>query len=111
MDGIDNISNLRQLLTYKDKKAALKKASEDFAAIFINMMLKEMKDSLPGNSLIKESNGQKIFNDMLYQDYSSMLAKNGMSSITDSIYNSLKRGIEVDTDAVQSKQNEKNLKK
>ncbi len=103
MDGIDSINGLRELLTYKDKKAALKKASEDFAAIFINMMLKEMKDSLPGNSLIKESNGQKIFNDMLYQDYSSLLAKNGMRSITDSIYNSLKRGISIDTEKVKNK--------
>ncbi len=98
MDGINDINGIRSLLTYKDKKAALKKASEDFAAIFINMMLKEMKDSLPGNSLIKESNGQKIFNDMLYQDYSSLLAKNGMSSITDSIYNSLSRGVSLDPD-------------
>jgi flagellar protein FlgJ len=100
MDGVNDINSLRSLLTYKDKRAALKKASEDFAAIFINIMLKEMKDSLPGNSLIKQSNGEKMFNSMLYQNYSSMLAKNGMSSITNSIYNSLKRGIEVNTKQV-----------
>ena len=103
MEGVNNLSSLRELLTYKDKKAALKKASEDFAAIFINMMLKEMKDSLPGNSLIKESNGQKIFNDMLYQNYSSILAKNGMNSITNSVYNSLKRGIEVNASKLLNK--------
>jgi flagellar protein FlgJ len=103
MDGIDSINGIRELLTYKNKKAALEKASEDFAAIFINMMLKEMKDSLPGNSLVKESNGQKIFNDMLYQDYSSLLAKNGMRSITDSIYNSLKRGVTVEPEKAKNK--------
>ena len=103
MDGVNDISSLRSLLTCKDKRVALKKASEDFAAIFINMMLKEMKDSLPGNSLIKESNGEKMFNSMLYQNYSSTLAKNGMSSIADSIYNSLKRGIELNPENAKSR--------
>lgn len=50
----------------KDEK--LMETCKEFEAIFINMMLKEMRKTVPDGGLIEKSTGTKIFEDMYYEE-------------------------------------------
>lgn len=53
----------------------LKQASQDFEAIFINMMLDSMRANIPESTLIPKNEGAKLFEDMMYKEYSKDLSE------------------------------------
>ena len=57
--------------------AALKEAATQFEAMFINMMMKSMRDATPADGLM-DNNQTKMFTGMLDQQMSQNLAKRGM---------------------------------
>lgn len=57
--------------------AALKEAATQFEAMFINMMMKSMRDATPQDGLM-DNNQSKMFTGMLDQQLSQNLAKRGM---------------------------------
>jgi len=57
--------------------AALKEAATQFEAMFINMMMKSMRDATPEDGLM-DNNQTKMFTGMLDQQMSQNLAKRGM---------------------------------
>jgi len=57
--------------------AALKEAATQFEAMFINMMMKSMRDATPSDELM-DNNQTKMFTGMLDQQMSQNLAKRGM---------------------------------
>jgi flagellar protein FlgJ len=57
--------------------AALKEAATQFEAMFINMMMKSMRDATPQDGLM-DNNQTKMFTGMLDQQLSQNLAKRGM---------------------------------
>ncbi|MBF0422198.1 MAG: rod-binding protein [Magnetococcales bacterium] len=56
----------------------LRQASADFEALFIKQMLSAMRKTIPkdpnGSGLIRESQGEKIFRDMLDSEYANMMS-------------------------------------
>ena len=69
----------------------LKKVSEDFASIFIKLMLSEMKKTLhQEKNPLYGGLAEDIWSDMLYDEYSKLMAKNGLNSISNLVYQSLK---------------------
>ena len=52
----------------------LEKAASDFEAIFINQILKTMRESVMKTSLYGESKGEETFTSMLDQEYSSIMS-------------------------------------
>lgn len=65
----------KQLEKGSKSQEELKEACEQFEAYFLEQMFKEMRKSVPESGLIKESHGEKIFKDMLYQEYAKESAK------------------------------------
>jgi len=75
---------------YKEKREAklkqLKEVSYQIESIFINMIFKEMRKSLNKYRLIPENPAEKIFKDMLYQEYALNLAKSEQLGFSKIIY-------------------------
>lgn len=71
----------------------LMEVCKEFEGIFINMMLKEMNNTVPDGGLIEKSQGSKIFEEMYMEELSKEMSKgsNGMG-IAQMMYKQLKRG-------------------
>lgn len=72
----------------RDKE--LKKACEGFEAMFLNMMYRQMRATVPENSLFGESQGEKIFKDMRDDELMKQVAAGGGIGIADMMYKQLK---------------------
>ena len=67
----------------------LKEACKGFEAMFLNMMYKEMKATVPEDSLFGESNAQKIFRDMHDEKLMENIADGGGIGLADMLYKQL----------------------
>lgn len=82
---------MESLNTNKEDEA-LKKACKEFESIFLSMMFKEMKKSIPDGGLIEKSTGRKIFEDMYIEELSKEIANDNGLGIADMLYQQFKNG-------------------
>lgn len=75
------------------EKRRLKEVSEDFEALMINQMLKEMRKTVNKSDLINGGMAEQIFEDMLYDEYSKEFSKTKTFGLSDIIYNQLEKYI------------------
>ena len=100
-------SNINPLINRDDSKARmiaqgikhsrndkrLMDACYDFESIFIKLMLNSMKKNIPKAKLIDGGFAEDIFDDMLYTEYSKIMARNGNFGLAKMIFNQLKGGL------------------
>lgn len=92
INGVYKINKLAELTNKNLNKDKLKKVSEDFAAIFIKLMLNEMKKTLhQEKNPLYGGLAEDIWSDMLYDEYSKLFAKSGLNSISQMVYQALKK--------------------
>lgn len=72
----------------------LKKACEGFEAMFLNMMYRQMRATVPEDTLFGESNAMKIFQDMRDDELMKNVAAGGGIGIADMMYKQLKPQVE-----------------
>ena len=72
---VKGMDGLRQSAKARDP-AALKEAATQFEAMFINMMMKSMRDATPQDGVM-DSQQSKMYTSMLDQQTSQNLAKRG----------------------------------
>ena len=77
--GMSDTVELRGLAA-RDPDAALKAASQQFEAIFLNMMLKSMRDATPESGLMQGEEG-KIYQEMMDRQLSQLLASRGATGL------------------------------
>lgn len=53
----------------------LKEACQEFESYFLSEMIKNMRKTVPDGGLIKKSNGEKIYQEMLDSEYASNISK------------------------------------
>ncbi len=70
----------------------LRKACQDFEALFIKQMLDAMRKTVPDNPLVDGGQGEDIFEDMLYDEYSQKMADTAGLGLADMMYSQLKPG-------------------
>ncbi|WP_297963687.1 rod-binding protein [uncultured Anaerovibrio sp.] len=70
-----------------DKK--LREACQGFEAMFLNMMYREMRSTVPENSLFGDSNADKILQDMRDTEMVNQMAKAGGVGLADVLYKQL----------------------
>jgi peptidoglycan hydrolase FlgJ len=76
---------------YAEDDAALRGVAQEFEALFLKQMLGSMRSTLkPENDMLHGGLSQDIFEDMLYDEYSRVMAKTGSIGIADLIYDQLK---------------------
>lgn len=62
------------------------KVARDFEAMFMNQIMKSMRSTIKSGGLTEESNGRKIFTEMLDSEYSKMSSGQGPGSLAEFIY-------------------------
>lgn len=63
----------------------IKKLSKDFEAIFMEIVLKSMRESVDKSDFIDGGNGEQIFQSMLDSEYAKNLASQSMTGLSSSI--------------------------
>jgi len=69
----------------------LRKACQDFEAIFLRYLLQKMRDSVPKGGLFGTSQGEEIFRSMLDGSLADEMAKSGSLGLGGTLYNQLAR--------------------
>lgn len=68
---------------------ALKEACKGFEAMFLSMMYKQMRATVPEDKLFGESNGQKMFQDMRDSELMKNVSETGRIGLADMMYRQL----------------------
>ncbi|HID10815.1 MAG TPA: hypothetical protein EYP17_05890 [Candidatus Latescibacteria bacterium] len=68
----------------------LRKACQEFAAIFLNYLFKAMKDTVPKVGILKESLGEEVYRDMWAYEVAKLASRRGVR-IGEILYRELKR--------------------
>lgn len=98
---VDKAEQLKKSLESNSKSSEdkdLKKVSQDFESIFINMMLKTMRSTIVEGGFIEKSFGTKAYESMLDEEMSKEMAKSGGLGISEMVYKSLVRRTEMEAD-------------
>lgn len=86
--------NVNKVISKYDKdfeKKRLRQVSEDFEALMINQMLKEMRKTVNKTGLIDGGMAEQIFEDMLYDEYAKEFSKTKTFGLADIIYNQMEK--------------------
>lgn len=76
------------------REKELKDACAGFEAIFLNTMIKSMRESLPGDAVFKESHGMGIYKSMYDQHLAEKLSKSKSSiGVKEFLYQQLKESL------------------
>ena len=91
----DNLSKLRMKnLNLKDNDAKLKEAAQGFEAIFVTKLLNQMhSSSLNEGGFMGQSNSEKMFKGMMFQEIGKEVSKTSSFGIADAIYRQLKDSV------------------
>ncbi|PCG19858.1 rod-binding protein [Brachyspira sp. G79] len=92
-ENVQNKSDNNAVSKYgKDfEKKRLRQVSEDFEALMINQMLKEMRKTVDKSGLIDGGMAEQIFEDMLYDEYAKEFSKTKTFGLADIIYNQMEK--------------------
>ena len=85
----DNTSKLSGKLTsaYTEKDdAKLKETCKEFESLFINMMMKEMRKTVPESELLSSSFATDTYQEMLDEEISKAASKGNGIGIADAMY-------------------------
>ncbi len=77
IDAEDFESKLKKAYDKNDMDA-LKDVCADFESIFLNMMYKQMKATIPESEFLKKSSAEKIFEDMLDEEIINTSSNRGV---------------------------------
>lgn len=69
-----------------DKQSALYKAAQEFESLFVNMMLKSMRQTVPQTGLNDGGFAEDIFEDMLYEERAKDMTKSANFGLADTLY-------------------------
>ncbi len=72
-------------------QTALKKACEDFESVFVQMIFKNMRSTVPEDALLEKSQAQSIFEGMLDEELSKKVSSVGGMGIADMLFSQLER--------------------
>lgn len=88
-DIYKNKAQLEDLEKLAEKDIKRKEAAEQFASLFTQMLLKELRKSLhEENNPLYGGFTEDVFKDMLYEEYSKTLTKEGLKPLVELIYSS-----------------------
>ena len=77
-------------LNSPDNDKKLKGACKDFEAIFVNMMLKQMRKTVTENDLFGNTREEKMFREMLDEKLAEEIAQSKTLGVAQMMYNQIK---------------------
>jgi Rod binding domain-containing protein len=84
---------LRKGKTAVSEREKLKDACNDFEAIFIKQMLNAMRKTVHKTGLMEGGMAEDIFEDMLHDEYSQVMAKSGGFGVADMLFRQFKDSV------------------
>jgi flagellar protein FlgJ len=67
-------------------QAKMKKACQDFEAVFLNYMLSQMRETVPKSGLTGNDPGESIYRGMMDEELSHQMAASGGMGLADMLY-------------------------
>ncbi len=102
----------RSLEMAKDKKVMdgagamdrqqIRKVAEEFESLFLEIVLKSMRSTVPKSGMMDGGNGEDVFRSMLDTEYAKSMAANRSSGIAESIENQLLSFVKDRSDFVEA---------
>ncbi len=89
-------SKLQAAVQSKDEKQ-LRSVCQDFEGIFLNMMYKQMKASIPKSNLIQEDMSMQTFSQMLDEELMNGAAKGRGIGLAEAMYKQLSQRLNADS--------------
>jgi flagellar protein FlgJ len=84
-DPFDTSSPLTGKGGPKDEKAQIKALSSEFESLFLGLVLKAMRDTVPKNDIVDGGNAEDIYKSMLDTEYTKVMAAQRNTGIGDNI--------------------------
>ena len=78
-------------LEKQDQESQLRKVAEDFEAVFIAQMMKQMRSTIHKEEMMHGGAGEDVFTEMMDQEMAQKMAKRGSAGIADMLYKQLSR--------------------
>jgi flagellar protein FlgJ len=72
-------------------RAALKKACQDFEAIFVHSMFKAMRKTIPEGGLIERDNATEIYQEMIDQEIAGKISQQQSMGLADQLYRQMEK--------------------
>jgi flagellar protein FlgJ len=83
-----NISSNKQ-----DEAAGLRKSCQDFEAIMLKTMLKEMRSTVPKDGLLDEGSDREMFQDLMDQEVAMQMSRSQGIGLAESLYRQLSKNL------------------
>ena len=87
-NGEGRLKNLRG--AERDNPQRLRAAAEEFEAVMLNLMVKEMRKNVPDSPIFGKDTGREIFNEMLDDQYVRLMTQRGGIGLADMLVRQLK---------------------
>src|SRR4051812_12965951 len=78
------LNDLRTQVNPRDR-AQIKQSAEDFESLFLNIVLKSMRDTVQKSGLIDGGNAEDIYKGMLDDEYAKSMASQRNTGLADNI--------------------------
>ena len=100
LEGERAAHSLRGIAEGDAKDRKLRAAAADFEAIFLSLMLSQMRKAVPKSGLFDGGQGEQVFQGLLDQEYTKRAAMRGEGlGIGKMVYEALKRSSTMDVEA------------
>lgn len=73
-----------------EEEGKLLKACQNFEAIFIRQMLKEMRKTVPKDGIIPENNEQSLYISMFDEEIASKISKQGQMGLAETLFEQIR---------------------
>ena len=92
IESLNKDNNLNERLKEDER---LKEVCQDFESIFVHMMLKSGRSTVPDDGIVEKSNGTKMFEDMYDQEMANVISQSGDGGIGigKMLYEQMKMGL------------------
>ena len=92
-----DVKSFRGAETIEERREALRESAKQFEAVFVYQMISAMRKTVSESSLTPKSNGQKIYESMLDEEWSKKLVnKSGSGSLSEILYRQLSTNMGLD---------------
>lgn len=88
---------LEKAIEEKDEKK-LKKACSDLEAIFVNMMFKQMRNTVQKSGLLDGGTAEEMYEDMLFDKYAEEVSKGKGTGLGDILYRQLSKSMKKESE-------------
>ncbi len=93
---------LEKAVEEKDEKK-LKKACSELEAIFVNMMFKQMRNTVQKSGLVDGGSAEEMFEDMLFDKYAVEVSRGKGTGLGDVLYKQLAKSMKKESEENNAK--------